>query len=223
MKNYYLISLLTISFGIVNAQTKEKDTTSSKVQGGIYFGIGAQVQNNLNINQKLLNSGLPTIPNTLPEFAVGLEVFGEKYSGFIEFSSLYSERNAGVNSTRFVTGTARGNFSYNLVNKKKIAFATGLNLSYSVNQFDIFNPNTVVDLNNLIPSANSGHISLNNRMLYLGPSAYVILFKHSNWDIRLNVAYEFALTRGCWRSDFANVTNTVHESGKNRFVFGIVF
>ena len=220
MKNYYLIALFTISFGFVNAQTK--DTLKSKIRTDLYVGFGAQVQSNLNINQKLINSGLPTIPYTLPEFIVGFGSFGEKYNVSIEFNGIYSDKNNGPNNTKLALFNLRGNFSYNLIANPKYAFAGGLNLTYSINQFDIFNPNTVVDLNNLIPSANSGHISLNYKMLYLGPSISLFLFKHTNWQIRLNAAYEVGVTRGSWKSDFINVTNTVNESGNNRFVFGIV-
>jgi hypothetical protein len=56
-------------------------------------------------------------------------------------------------------------------------------------------------------------------MLYVGPSASLYLFRLTNWKLRAKVAYEFALTRGRWRSEFLKVNNTVGEQGNNRFMF----
>jgi hypothetical protein len=49
----------------------------------------------------------------------------------------------------------------------------------------------------------------------------VYLFKKSSLQMRVNLGYEFALTRGRYRSEFGSILNNVNESGNNRFVFGI--
>jgi hypothetical protein len=201
---------------------QKKDSTDVDIDVDMYVGIGGQIQNNLNINQKLRLSNLPEIPTAMPEFIFGFNVFGEKYSGNLEFSGLYADRSNGANRTRLLTSNFRGNFSYNLKVKPKYAFTAGLNLAFATNQFDIYNENATIDLNNLNPLANGGQISLKNNMFYVGPSAAVYLFRDSKWKVRVNVAYELALSRGQWHSDFLNVTNSVNESGKNRFVFSIV-
>jgi len=112
---------------------------------------------------------------------------------------------------------------YNLVNKEKIAFTSGLSLAYQVNEYDIYSKDNSIDLNNLEPNNNSGHVNINNSMLYFGPSASLYLFKNSNWKVKLDLGYEFALTRGRYDSEFGSVLNNIGESGNNRFVFGITF
>ncbi len=213
-----IIAVLLLSNVSVFAQKKD----STHVNINMYVGIGGQIQDNLNINQKLKLSNLPNIPTAMPEFILGFNAFGKKYSGNLEFSGLYADRSNGANKTRLVTSNFRGNFSYNLKVKPKYALTAGLNLALTNNQFDIYNENASIDLNNLNPLANGGHISLRNNMFYAGPSAAAYLFRNSKWQVRINVAYEFALARGRWHSDFLNVNNSVNESGNNRFVFSVV-
>jgi len=218
MKKLLLFAIITVSF--LNASAQTKDTLDVKID--FYVGIGIQVQNNLNINSKLALAGLPTVPTTNPEFILGLSFFGKKYSGSIEGNGVYFRDNNGPNTTDLATANIRSNFSYNLINKEKIAVTAGLNATFSFTQFNIYNSNTVVDLNNLNPSSNTGLINLHNSMIYLGPSASLFLFKNTKWQVRLNAAYEFGVARGSWKSNFANVNNTVNERGNNRFVFGFV-
>lgn len=222
MKNYYLVALFTISLGISNAQTKEKDTISSKVKSDIYVGIGILAQNGFNINQKLLNSNLATILNAMPEFVVGLNIFGQKFSGGIEVGTNYSDKQVGNNFTKFISTNLRGNFSYNLINKPKIAFTTGLNVTLNYSEINIFDGNAVINLNNLNPISNGSNTLLYSEVLYVGPAVSLYLFKHTNWQIRLNATYEIGLTKGSWKSEFVNVSNTVNERGASRFIFGIV-
>jgi hypothetical protein len=88
-------------------------------------------------------------------------------------------------------------------------------------QYDIYSKNNTIDLNDLDPNSNSGHVSFNNQMLYFGPSVSMYLFKKSDFEVKVNAGYEFALTRGRYDSEFGSVLNNIGESGNNRFVFGI--
>jgi hypothetical protein len=108
-----------------------------------------------------------------------------------------------------------------LINKEKVAFTTGLNLSNTTGELVVFTKNNLIDLNDLTPANNVGNLSLRNNLFFVGPSASLYLFNNKSTKLRLNVGYEFAFTNGKWKSDYADVDNTVKEQGNNRFVFGI--
>ena len=201
---------------------QQKDSLS-KNTGGFYFGVGLISKQNLNLNQKLESSNFAAIPEILPEIIIGINFIGKKYSGDFEFATAAIEKTNMGNKRQYVTASVRGNFSYNLVNKEKIAFTTGVNLVLARSELDLFQENAVVDLNNINTVGSMGRITLNNGMLYAGPSASLYLFKNTNWQVRARAAYEFGLSSGEWRSDFAAVNNTVGRHGNNRFLFSILF
>lgn len=212
--NLVLLFTATLSF----AQVKD----STKVEKIAYFGLGLQTQSNLNINSKLAASNLALIPETMPEFIFGWGSIGKKYSSSIEFSGVFADNNRGPNRSQLLTTNLRGNISRNIFVTTNTALIGGLNVAGGFTQFNIFNENTIVDFNNLNPSANTGNIQLTQSRLFLGPAVAIHLFRTSKWKIRLNAAYEFGLSPGTWRSDFAQTTNAVNESGSNRFLAGLV-
>jgi hypothetical protein len=108
-----------------------------------------------------------------------------------------------------------------VVNKENFALTTGLSLAYLGSQYDIYSKNNTIDLNDLEPNNNSGHVNFTNQMLYFGPSVSMYLFKKSSFQVKLNAGYELGLTRGRYQSEFGSILNNVNESGNNRFVFGI--
>ena len=161
---------LTIFLSVFFSFSQDKPQDSSSVSSTIYVGFGGQRQSGLRLNQKLVQSNLPTVPNILPEIIFGLNVFGKKYSGELEFSGVILEGDRGPNRIELETSNFRGNFSYNLMNRPKIAFTTGLDLAYTYTAFDVFDKQAAVDLNNLNPAATPGHIQLYQNRFYAGPS-----------------------------------------------------
>ena len=208
-------------FSLATFAQAVKDSTD--IEYAFNYGIGLMSQPNLNINSKLINWNLPPVPETMPEAFFGFSIFGKKYSGSPDYGGVIFERNQGSNKTRYETSNFRANLSYNFVVKPKVALTAGLNVAYSTVQFDIFNQNAVIDFDNLNPSANGGHLQLNNCRLFAGPAMSLYLFRESWFGFRVTAAYELGLTRGLWGSDFINVANSVSEAGKNRFLFSIVF
>lgn len=220
MKNLkVLIALFFVSWSF--AQEKEETTTSNKAKFYFTYGINAQVQDELSIDKKLKAAGLPEVNSFTPEFFIGMTLFGKKYSGDIDFGFLNSKNEAGNNENRYTGFTTRLRVHYNLINKEKVAFTTGLNLSNTTGELVVFTKNNLIDLNDLTPANNVGNLSLRNNMFFVGPSASLYLFNNKSTKLRLNVGYEFAFTNGKWKSDYADVNNTVKEQGNNRFVFGI--
>ncbi|WP_396140570.1 hypothetical protein [Flavobacterium sp.] len=223
MKNVYLFVVMMLTV-VSYSQEKVIDSIKKKEKKvSIYYGGFVSFNDDFNLNKKLRNSNLPELKTSIPDFVFGLNYFGKKYSGDAEFGFLYSKSDKGANQTKQMGFNSRIRVHYNLVDREKFAFTTGLSVAYTGNEYDIFNKNNTIDLNDLEPNNNSGHVNFTNAMLYFGPSTSFYFFRKSDWNVRLNIGYEFALTRGRYDSEFGSVINNIGESGNNRFVVGIVF
>jgi hypothetical protein len=223
MKNVYLFVVMMLTV-VSYSQEKVIDSIKEKEKKvSIYIGGFVSFNDDFNLNKKLRNSNLPELKTSIPDVVLGLNYFGKKYSGDAEFGFLYSKSDKGANQTKQMGFNSRIRVHYNLVDREKFAFTTGLSVAYTGNEFDIFNKNNTIDLNDLEPNNNSGHVNFTNAMLYFGPSASFYFFRKSDWNVRLNLGYEFALTSGKYDSEFGSVINNIGESGNNRFVVGIVF
>jgi hypothetical protein len=217
MKNIVFLAIILIN-SIAFSQSEDKK--KEKVKPNFYVGIGI-VNQKFNLNEKLNSSNVPLLNETQPEFTFGINIFGEKYSGDIELASTMSVGKNANSEHIFTNGIGRLRFHYNVVNKEKIGFTTGGNIGFSRADARFYSVNNTVDLNNLQPSNNFGEFSLYNNVFFAGPSAALYLRKDKKFKIRVNLGYEFAISNGKWKSDFATVNNTVKESGNNRFIFGI--
>jgi hypothetical protein len=217
-----IVFLFLASSCLISAQSSEEEA-SEKVSVDFYFGIGAQIQSKYNLNNKLKAANLPELKQSMPELQVGMNIFGNKLSGDAEFGFLFSRNDKGDSENQNMAFTSRLRLHYNFINQEKVAFTGGLNISSTVSEVDIYNKNNSIDLNDLEPLNNSGHVSLKNQVFFVGPSVSLYLFKNKSTKIRANFGYELAFTNGKWKSDFASVENTVKENGNNRFVFGISF
>jgi hypothetical protein len=214
----FSILISHISFGQDNAnKTKEKKSESAKFN--FYVGIGVHQQSNLNLNNRLSPVGLPKINQVQPEFTFGLNMIGKKYVSDIEIATSYSNTELIGNRNEFISTTGRLRFHSILKSTKKTLLSAGGNIAYAGSSVNLFSLNNTIDLNNL--NNNVNHLSLRNGMIYVGPSLSFYAFRKSTFPIRLSLGYEFALTRGRWRSDYADVNNTIGEFGKNRLMFGI--
>lgn len=221
MKKVVFAVVLLSSF-IGFSQEKSTDSTKTKkIKVDGYIGFNANINDNLNLNKKLSNANLPELDSFVPELTFGLNVFGKEYSGDVEFGFLFAKPEEGNNEMKYRGFNTRVRVHYNVVNQEKFALTTGLSLAYMGSQYDIYSKNNTIDLNDLEPNNNSGHVNFNNQMLYFGPSVSMYLFKKSSFEVKVNAGYEFALTRGRYDSEFGSVLNNIGESGNNRFVFGV--
>lgn len=217
-------TILLIAFPILClAQDVTKDSTKVKVETNFYIGVSFNTNQSLNLNKKLRNSNLPEMQDMVSELTTGLNFMSRKYSGDLEFGFSWSEKEKAENTLKYMGFNGRGRFHYNAIHKPKVTLAGGLSIAYQTNRYDIYSNDNSTDLNNLVPESNSGHVNLENRMFFAGPSTSLYLFKQSWFKLRLNMGYEFALTRGKYRSEYGSITNNIKENGNNRFVFGIAF
>lgn len=189
----------------------------------IYIGVGGVFYNDFEINNKIKASGMPEIKESMPELLVGMTTAWEKYWLDVELAASYSNTDNSTTENQFVSGSIRLRGHYNFVKLKRIDFSGGLNIAYSHNDLNLFSKNNDINLDDLNPENNSGHVSLKNDIFYAGPSLAVNFRSKEKVSFRLNVGYEFAFTNGKWKSDYANVSNTVKENGQNRFMIGLVF
>lgn len=217
MKKVFVLALLLVSsFGF----SQEVELKDEKVKTDFYLGIGLQNQK-FNLNDKLKASNVATLLDNAVDFNFGLNFFGEKYSGDVEIGSAVSRNDNNNSENLFMGGQVKLRFHYNMVNKEKIAFTGGLNIGYGGNQATFNSKNRTIDLNNLQPNNNFGEYTLRNEMFFAGPSIAFYFNQHKKARFRINLGYEFALTNGYWKSDYANVANSIKENGNNRLVFGI--
>jgi hypothetical protein len=189
----------------------------------VYLGLGGVFYNDFEINSKIKASGMPEIKESMPELLVGLTTSSEKYWFDAELSFSYSNTDNNTTENQLASGSFRLRGHYNFAKLKKFYFSGGLNIAYSYNELNLFSKSNDINLDDLNPENNSGHVSLKNDIFYAGPSLAVNFRSKEKVSIRLNVGYEFAFTNGKWKSDYANVSNTVKENGQNRFMVGLVF
>lgn len=215
MKKIIFFTSLILSY---NCLAQKQEVQEEKVKARMYIGLGVQIQSDLNINSKLGSSGLPKINQALPEFSVGANMVGKKYSGDIELGTAISNTEANSVRNEYLGVTGRLRFHYNLKAKENMLFTVGGNIAYSGNSLNIFSTNNIIDMNNLVNNTNVNHLNLRNNMFYIGPSVSIYTLRKASFPLRLNIAYEIALTRGRWRSDYTAVSNTVGEFAKNRIV-----
>lgn len=219
MKKILLFSLLAISTLSLAQEAKPKEKEGKR---SIYFGGGFVSNSKFAIDNQLEASNLPQIQANVPEFVFGLNEFFEK--GFLDMevsSNMFKKSNSATTSNG-----ARSNLRlrghYNIVNNNNIVFSGGLNLAFTSNDFNVYSQSNQVDMNNLAASTSS-YIRLRNNMFFAGPSLGFAIKNKGEQLVRLNVGYEFALITGKWKSDYANVSNSMNENGQSRLMIGAVF
>lgn len=222
MKRILLLVALSSVFYTYSQEEVKKEEEKFKVIADVYFAFGLQFHDDFNLNQKLVASNVVPLNTTRPEFQVGMNIFGKKYSGDMEFAFSQNDEENETTKNKDMGFTGRFRFHYNLINKEKIAFTTGLSLAGTSTEVDLYSRNNTIDLNDLNPNNTVGLISIRNQQFYVGPSASLYLFRNKSYKLRLNVGYEFSFTNGKWKSDYASINNTVKESGNNRWLVGLV-
>lgn len=224
MKKLFVLALSLMTFNLSVAQegTVTNDSICKGPKVDIYLGLGAQFNNGQKLNSNLSSNEMPNIQDVLPEFMVGVNLMGETYLVDIELASSWMDRRNGIARNQLTQFTTRARGHYNFINNKKWILSGGLNLALSRNDLNLFSRNNEIDLSDLNPETQSSHISLRNHMFYAGPSVGIHIKRKEKLIARLNLGYEFALTNGKWKSDFATVRNTVKEQGVNRFMVGVI-
>jgi len=164
-----ILPLVLFVTSLTLAQETPSEIKTDKVKAFFTYGLNFQVHDEYAINTKLKQAGLPELkPQHLNFFRN--DIFRKKYSGDLDFGFLNSKNESGTNENKYIGFTTRLRVHYNVVNKEKIAFTTGLNISNTTGELNVYSKNNSIDFNNLNPDSNSGHVSVRNNLYYAGPS-----------------------------------------------------
>lgn len=222
------ILLAAICIAGIHSLSFAQEGTSSEdfqkpVKRNLYVALGAAVNGDYAINEKLAAVGMPQLGETMPEFTVGYTAMGEKFLVDFEVNANVQLRKRGDGRASTLSSSVKLRGHYVPVKTNSFFLSAGADVSYLTNTIDLYNRYNTIDLNNLDPLNNSGHINLYNNLLYAGPSVSLGLFQNTDFPVRLNAGYEWALTNGYWKSEFADVYNSVKESGHDRFYAKVIF
>lgn len=204
------------SSSIAQESSTATDTTKT-AKGHFFVGLGVVANDSYRIDSKLAMAGLPSLPDATPEFSFGANATWKKWLFDLEISGSYLQQRTGANKVNAAGASVLGRVHFMPVHTQKLLVSAGVDVNFTGTNIDIFNDNNVIDLNDLNPLNNGGHVSLRNDLLYVGPSASFGFLQNTDWPLRLTTGYQWAITNGKWRSDFADVTNTVKENGHGRF------
>lgn len=215
------IIILAMALGLANTtfaqETVKQDSTAKKVNVDFYFGAGALINGDFKINDRLKSAGMPEIESAFPEFSVGMNLSGEKWTADVEASASYWKKDRNPLRSEALSSGIRLRGHYVPFKTEKFFFSAGADLSYNTNKFNFYDRSEHIDLNDLNPTTQLGNIQLNNNMFYVGPSIAFGFLQNKSTKLRLNLGYDIAAISSKWKSDYTAVDNTFRESGHDRF------
>lgn len=184
-----------------------------------HYSLGAMVNPDFNINEKLRSVGVHRIEDVSPMVTFGWSAAASnKIDIGIDFgvaTTPYGRKNKGYNLVQVPVSLI---VHYNFLNREKVALSAGLNGSYTFYDLSIYADDTVIDMNNLEPSENTGYIRMHNQAVHVGPSVAFTFLKHKITPLTLTIGYDFAVTNIKWDSDYASLTNPVKENGGRAYI-----
>lgn len=215
------IIILAMALGFANTtfaqETVTEDSSAKKVKVDYYFGAGVLINSDFKINDRLKAAGMPEIESTFPEFSVGVNLAGEKWTADIEVFGSYWKKDRNPLRSEALSSGVRLRGHYVPFRTEKFFFSAGADLSYNTNKFNFYDRSQHLDLNDLNPSTQLGNIQLNNNMFYVGPSLAFGFLQNKSTKLRLNLGYDIAAISSKWKSDYTDVDNSFRESGHDRF------
>lgn len=223
------ILVLLLAFGYAWSQEQnDSDLVSfdgdsmKKSKSVFYGGLQGNAISGWNLNNNLAAAGFAEIPDQALEFVFGVKFTGEQYTFDAEFGFMGNNKQNNNFRTNLLSAPVRLKFGRLLFNQPGFHLTAGVVGGMYFNEVEAFEKNQSVDFNDLGASALPTKLTLRNNLLVAGPVIGFGFGKQAQKSIRFYVSYEHGLTRGRWKSDYANVLNTVQEQGQGRWLFGIV-
>lgn len=222
MKKVFILALgLCFSQNIFAQETttvtvvEKENTNDAKMD--LYFAVGVNILSDYKINKNLKAAGMPEIGSATPEFTFGLNFGGQKWLTDVEASASYWKKDNNPLRSTAISSTVKFRGHYVPYRTEKFFISAGVDLSYMMNDFNFYNRNAEIDLNDLDPTTQTGHIQLKNNMLYVGPSVSIGFLQNKSTKLRLNFGYDIAAISGKWKSDYTDVNNSFRENGHDKF------
>jgi hypothetical protein len=216
--------ILGIAFALVWAHslTAQETTTETASSGNIekktwYVSFGMASFGDFDINKKLQASGMPQLGDAALETTIGHHTMFRKMLIDFEWNTNYMDKKTTTDRIKTINTGFKIRGQYVPFKTENMFFAAGADLSYMFNNFNLYTRGNTIDLDDLNPAGHTGHISLYNQQFWAGPSIAFGAFQKSAFPLRLNVGYEWALYSSKWKSEVAEVANSLKESGQGRF------
>jgi hypothetical protein len=223
MKRILVAALCVLAFGFTaNAQDSLK-VNPNKDKVRLYLGGGVAVTD-YNFNKKLANSDLPTISKGVFELTVGFNVLNKHTVSDFEFCGDYfSNKTTAGEKVKTLGAGFTWRPHYIVYKKGGSFFSAGFDTTLMITSVDIYTRDNTIDLNDLNPETHTGHISLYNSSFYIGPSMSFGILSDKDDSFRITTGYGWNVARASWKSDYANVDNTVKENGQGRFYAKLIW
>ena len=220
MKKLFLTALVFAGVQL-QAIAQEAETTTEteeqKEKRNWYISAGAIGNDGYNINEKLAEAGMPELNDMAFEITIGHSTLYKKVLIDLEFGTAYNNDETSGERVRMISGTFKLRGHYVPVKNDKFFLSGGLDISYTLNNFDLYTRGNTIDMDDLDPSMHSGHISLFNEQMFIGPSIAFGALQNTDYPLRLNIGYEWSMLGGMWKSNFAAVEGSFKENGQGRF------
>ncbi|SDG37792.1 hypothetical protein [Psychroflexus sediminis] len=224
MKNLFTSLLLFLFVGMTFAQESELLASDKKgLDINFYFGLGLQYTDALEINPFLSESNVPTVRRFPFELSFGFTGdFGENRID-LDFGFYNQERERGDYGHQLNSAQLSLRYLRNVVQfEDKSRIFIGAGLSYRTSELEFYDKSESIDLND---AGGFGDLAkLNNSQFYIGPSLGFSLFSPKDREeyLRLQLTYDFNISGNSWESDYAQVNNSIEETG-NRLRLQVIF
>lgn len=219
MKELTLIFCLLL-FGQTFAQT-DSISTKNQLEFKYYVGFGLTALDDYNLSSRLKEDGFPEIKNTMFDISFGFLLQSKRSMYTFEFAIARSEDDQDANEYELTRSNFSLDYQYNIFKIKQHKVNLGGRLSVNTTENELFNTNSQADLENPSNLGELTKIDLTN--WYLGPVAsFQFRDKTNETWMRLQLSYEFNISENSWKSDYAQLLNSVKED-QNQFRVQAIF
>lgn len=202
--------------------TTEVANDTITVSQSWYVGFGATGFSKFKINDNLKAAGMPQLGDVAFQVSIGRESIGEKFLTNLEWNTAYMDEKTSTDRVRTVNTGIKLRFHYIPWKNKKFFLSAGGDFAYVFNNFNLYTRGNEIDLDDLNPGTHTGHISLYNNQLTLGPSVMFGAFNNTNFPVRIVAGYDWAVYSSKWKSEYASVDNSFRESGQGSWYARVV-
>lgn len=224
IKTLTIVILTFFASSSVKAQGDDKFELNNKsLDLTFYAGIEVNYTDALDINPFLSESGVPTVRRFPVGFAFGFTSDFNKNRIDLDFSVYNQERESGAVGHKLMGGNIGLRYLRQVYNFDGGDFITlGASASYFMSELEFFDKSESIDLGD--PGSFGDLAKLDNNQLYLGPTAGYSFYSQNKEKevVRLQLTYEINVTESDWSSDYAEVENSINESG-NRLRLQLLF
>jgi hypothetical protein len=218
------LAIIGTQFAATAQETAATEAASDTIRStqSWYVGFGATGFDKFKINDNLKAAGMPQLGDVAFQVSIGRESIGEDFLTNLEWNTAYMDEKTSTDRVRTVNTGIKLRFHYIPWQNKKFFLSTGADFAYTFNNFNLYTRGNEINLDDLDPGTHTGHISLYNNQLTLGPSIMFGAFNNTNFPVRLVAGYDWAVYSSKWKSEFANVSNSFRESGQGSWYARLV-